>query len=134
MYLKLIMVASTQEEATQLLTMLKGMPANVKVESVKVEPVKPELIKAPVVTAAPVITDTPRITPAPAPVPVATPAPETNGKITIENLRARTENMIKAGHRDAIKNWIVNIGAKSVALMPAEHQPAYDEFLKTLEV
>lgn len=55
-----------------------------------------------------------------------------NPSISIESLKEQTNEKAKAGHRDALRKKLDELGATSVSALAAEHYADYDAFLKSL--
>jgi len=51
--------------------------------------------------------------------------------VSIESLKEQTNEKAKAGHRDALRRKLDELGATSVSALLAEHYAEYDTFLKS---
>lgn len=90
-------------------------------------------------TKSPVKPETPVVA-MPAPEPVAAPVPVTQADIkqavegpAMEEVRAKAQDLAKAGHKDKIKNELTALGAANVPALDRKHYPAFMAFLDTLE-
>ena len=87
------------------------------------EPPKPPAIKAEVKVPEPAKAEE-----------TQAPAPAAEGsEITVETLRAKTSQKIQGGHRDAIKNFLVEFGAPNVTGLKPEDYSSFNEKLDSLQ-
>jgi hypothetical protein len=110
----------TQEKIKQAVSEYKA-----PVES---QPKQPVEQKAPAAVTAPVsVATAPLVV---APVSAASPAAPT---VTVETLRAKTQEKIIAGFREDVKGFLAEFGAQSVVLMDPKHFAAYNAKLDALK-